>query len=238
MPLRNKPLNPTGKKHKFGRAWMHEHVSDHWVQEAKAKGYRSRAAFKLAELADRDKLLRRGMTVVDLGAAPGSWCQLLRERLGPSATIIAFDLLPMDPIAGVQILQGDFREEPGLAALSSRLEGKKVDLVLSDLAPNLSGVDAADQARSVHLGELAVEFAIRWLKTGGDAVIKAFQGAGFAQFQRELQIHFDKVYVRKPKASRDRSREVYLVGKGFREMSPVNDNLGKIARLARGSGKV
>ena len=238
MPLRNKPLNPAGKKHKFGRVWMHEHVSDHWVQEAKAKGYRSRAAFKLAELADRDKLLRRGMTVVDLGAAPGSWCQLLRERLGPSVKIIALDLLPMDPIGGVQFIQGDLREDSGLEALSTLLAGKKVDLVLSDLAPNLSGVDAADQARSVHLGELAVEFAARWLNPGGDAVIKAFPGAGFAEVRREMQIHFDKVYVRKPKASRDRSRDVYLVGKGFREMSSVSDNLTKMDRLARGSGKV
>src|SRR6266699_3396812 len=137
MPARNKSLNPAGKKHKFGRAWMHEHVSDHWVQEAKAKGYRSRAAFKLAELVDRDKLLRPGMTVVDLGASPGSWCQLLRERLGAAAIIIALDLLPMEPIAGVQFIQGDFREDSGLAALSSCLAGKKVDLVLSDLAPNL-----------------------------------------------------------------------------------------------------
>jgi len=229
MPLRNKPLNPAGKKHKFGKAWMHEHVSDHWVQEAKAKGYRSRAAFKLAELADRDKLLRPGMTVVDLGAAPGSWCQLLRERLGPSATIVALDLLPMDPIAGVQFIQSDLREDSGLEALSKRLAGRRVDLVLSDLAPNLSGVDAADQARSVHLGELAIEFAVRWLRLGGDAVIKAFQGAGFAEFQHQMQIHFDKVYVRKPKASRDRSREVYLVGKGFRDLLSVSDNLKKLA---------
>lgn len=238
MPLRKKPLNPTGKKHKFGKAWMHEHVSDHWVQEAKAHGYRSRAAFKLAELAERDKLLRPGMTVVDLGAAPGSWSQLLRERLGPSATIVALDLLPMDPIAGVQFMQGDFREDSGLEALASRLGGKKVDLVLSDLAPNLSGVDAADQARSVHLGELAVDFAVRWLRPGGDVVIKAFQGAGFAEFQRRMEIHFDKVYVRKPKASRDRSREVYLIGKRFRDLSSVSDNFRKIERLARGSGKV
>ncbi len=209
---------------------MHEHVSDHWVQEAKAKGYRSRAAFKLAELADKDRLLRDGMTAVDLGAAPGSWCQLLRERLGSSATIVALDLLPMEPVAGVRYIQGDFREESALAALASSLDGKKVDLVLSDLAPNLSGIDVADQARSVHLGELALEFASRWLRPGGDAVIKAFQGAGFAEFQRQMRVYFDKVYVRKPKASRDRSREVYLVGKGFRDLSSVSDNLQKLHR--------
>jgi 23S rRNA (uridine2552-2'-O)-methyltransferase len=230
MPARNKSLNPAGKKHKFGRAWMHEHVSDHWVQEAKARGYRSRAAFKLAELADRDKLLRPGMTVVDLGAAPGSWCQLLRERLGPSATVVALDVLPMDPIAGVEFIQGDFREDSALAALASSLEGKKVDLVLSDLAPNLSGIDAADQARSVHLGELALDFAARWLRPGGDAVVKAFQGAGFPEFQRQMKVHFDKVYVRKPKASRDRSREIYLVGKNFLVLSFVSDNLQKLAQ--------
>jgi len=165
------------------------------------------------------------MTTVDLGAAPGSWSQLLRERLGPSATIVALDLLPMDPIAGVQFIQGDFREDSALTALASSLKGKKVDLVLSDLAPNLSGIDAADQARSVHLGELALDFATQWLRAGGDVVVKAFQGAGFTEFQRQLQIHFDKVYVRKPKASRDRSREVYLVGKGFRDLSSVSDNL-------------
>jgi 23S rRNA (uridine2552-2'-O)-methyltransferase len=238
MPARNKSLNPAGKKHKFGKAWMHEHVSDHWVQEAKAKGYRSRAAFKLAELADKDKLLRPGMTAVDLGAAPGSWSQLLRERLGPSATIVAVDLLPMDPVAGVQFIQGDFREDSALAGLASCLHGKKIDLVLSDLAPNLSGIDAADQARSVHLGELALDFATQWLRTGGDAVVKAFQGAGFVEFQRQMEVHFDKVYVRKPKASRDRSREVFLVGKGFRDLSSVSDSLPKLGRLARDRAKV
>src|SRR5437588_4452597 len=164
------------------------------------------------------------MTVVDLGAAPGSWCQLLRERLGPAGRIVGIDLLHIDPIPGVDFIHGDFREDSGLAALSSALGTRKVDLVLSDLAPNLSGVDAADQARSVHLGELALEFATQWLQPGGDLVVKAFQGAGFAEFQRSMQIHFGKVYVRKPKASRDRSREVYLVGKGFRPLSSDSDN--------------
>jgi len=135
----------------------------------------------------------------------------------------------MDPIAGVQFIQGDFREDSALAALASTLHGK-IDLVLSDLAPNLSGIDAADQARSVHLGELALDFAIRWLRTGGDMVVKAFQGAGFPEFQRQMQIHFDKVYVRKPKASRDRSREVYLVGKGFLDLSSVSDSLQKLGQ--------
>jgi 23S rRNA (uridine2552-2'-O)-methyltransferase len=219
MPVRSGPLNPAGKKHKFGKAWMHEHVSDHWVQEAKAKGYRSRAAFKLLELADRDDLLRPGMTVVDLGAAPGSWCQVLRERLGPDARVVAVDLLPLEPLAGVAFVQGDFQDDATLRALEASLGGRKVDLVLSDLAPNISGIASADQARSVHLGELALDFARDWLQPGGDLVVKAFQGEGFTNLQRAFGASFDKFHVRKPRASRDRSREVFLVGKGFRPSS-------------------
>src|SRR5215831_17609321 len=207
------------KKHRFNKAWMHEHVTDPYVREAQAKGYRSRAAFKLLELAEKDKLLRPGLTVVDLGAAPGSWCQVLRQQLGPKALIVAVDLLPMDPIAGVRFVQGDFREEPTVRALEAALEGRRADLVLSDLAPNISGVASADQARSVLLGELALAFAESWLQPGGDLVVKAFQGAGFSELQRRLQASFGKVYVRKPKASRDRSREVYLVAKGLRQSS-------------------
>lgn len=193
---------------------MQRHVHDPWVKEATRLGYRSRAAFKLVELAERDKLFRPGMSVVDLGAAPGSWTQVLRQRLGAGARIIALDVLQMDPLPGVEVIQGDFREDVTLAALEKALGGRKVDLVVSDLSPNLSGIDAADQARAVHLGELALEFAAAWLGIGGDLVVKAFQGEGFADFQRSMQAHFDKVYVRKPKASRDSSREVYLVGKG------------------------
>ena len=201
------------KKHKFVKAWVQEHVNDHWVKEATRLGYRSRAAFKLLELAEKDQLLRPGMAVVDLGSAPGSWSQVLHQRLGAKARIVAIDLLPMDPIRGVVFVQGDFREPEGLAAVEAALEGRRVDLVVSDLAPNLSGVEAADQARSVHLGELALEFSRQWLQPGGDLVVKAFQGGGFADLQRALQAHFEKVYVRKPKASRDRSPEVYLVAK-------------------------
>lgn len=204
------------KKNKFVKAWMAEHVSDPWVKEATRLGYRSRAAFKLLELAEKDKLFRPGMRVADLGAAPGSWSQVLRERLGPSAAIIAIDLLPMDPIAGVTLVQADFRQDEGLAALERALGGRKLDLVVSDLSPNLSGVEAADQARSVHLGELTLEFALAWLQPGGDLVVKAFQGEGFAPFRRSIEAHFAKAYVRKPKASRDRSREVYLVAKGLK----------------------
>lgn len=201
------------KKHKFVKAWVQEHVNDHWVKEATRLGYRSRAAFKLLELAEKDKLLRPGMAVVDLGSAPGSWSQVLHQQLGARARIVAIDLLPMDPVRGVVFIQGDFREPEGLAAVEAALDGGKVDLVVSDLAPNLSGVEAADQARSVHLGELALEFSRHWLQPGGDLVVKAFQGGGFTELHRALQEHFEKVYVRKPKASRDRSREVYLVAK-------------------------
>jgi 23S rRNA (uridine2552-2'-O)-methyltransferase len=216
MRARAKTLNTAGKKHKFGKAWMQEHVSDHWVQEAQRRGYRSRAAFKLIELAAKDKLFRPGMTVVDLGAAPGSWCQVLRERLGADARIIAVDLLPMDPIAGVRLIRGDWLDPATLEAVLTALDGRPVDLVLSDLAPNISGIESADQARSVYLGELALEFATGTLQPGGNLVVKAFQGEGIALLQRAFAAHFDKAYVRKPKASRDRSREVFLVGKGFR----------------------
>jgi 23S rRNA (uridine2552-2'-O)-methyltransferase len=213
MATARNPRNPTGKKHRFNKAWMQEHVLDHYVTEAKRLGYRSRAAFKLAELIDKDKLLRAGMTVIDLGAAPGSWSQVVREKLGASGRVIAIDLLPMDGMPGVEFIQGDFREDSGIAALVAALRGKKADLVLSDLAPNLSGVQSADQARSVYLGELALDFAEEWLQPGGDLVVKAFQGAGFPEFQTAMQARFDKVYARKPKASRARSPEVYLVGK-------------------------
>ena len=203
------------RKNKVVKAWMDAHVNDPWVKEAARRGYRSRAAFKLIELAERDHLFKPGMRAVDLGAAPGSWTQVLRERLGPKATIVAIDLLPMDPIGGVKVVQADFREDRGVAALHEALGEDKIDLVVSDMSPNLSGVDAADQARAVHLGELALDFARSRLQPEGDLVVKAFQGAGFAQLRRGLEAHFTKVYVRKPKASRDRSREVYLVGKAL-----------------------
>ena len=213
------PLNPEGKKHRFGKAWMQEHVHDHYVQEAKRRGYRSRAAFKLLELDARDKLIRPGMTAVDLGAAPGSWSQVLHERIGSRGRIVAVDILPMDPVAGVTFVQADFREDAGLAAVQQALEGRPVDLVVSDMAPNLSGVEPADQARSVHLGELALDFAISHLRAGGDLAVKVFQGSGLAELQRAMAARFAKVYVRKPKSSRDRSSEVYLLGTGCRPQS-------------------
>jgi 23S rRNA (uridine2552-2'-O)-methyltransferase len=212
----SKPLNPSAKKHKFTKAWMQEHVHDHWVKEAARLGYRSRAAFKLIELAAKDRLFRPGMSVVDLGSAPGSWAQVLRERLGGTARIVALDVLEMAPLPGITVIRGDFREDAVLAMLKEVLAGRKVDLVVSDLAPNLSGIESVDQARAVHLGELALDFACAWLQPGGDLVVKAFQGEGFGEFQRAMQGHFEKVQVRKPKASRDRSREVYLVAKGLK----------------------
>lgn len=205
---------PSKKKNKFVKAWIQEHVNDHWVQEATRLGYRSRAAFKLLELAEKDHLFRPGIAVVDLGSAPGSWTQVLRQRLGGGARIVAIDLLPMEPLTGVTFIQGDFREDSGLVAVEAALAGRRCDLVLSDMAPNLSGIETVDQARTVHLAELALEFAVQWLQPGGDVAIKTFQGEGFQEFQRMMQVHFGKVHVRKPKASRDRSREVFLVGKG------------------------
>ena len=210
------PLNPGRKKHRFGKAWMHEHVTDPYVKEAARRGYRSRAAFKLQELAERDQLLRPGMTVIDLGAAPGSWSQVLRERLGPRSRIVAIDRLPMNGIAGVEFVQADFEQDEGLALLEKALGGARVDLVLSDISPNLSGIDVVDQARSIHLAELAFAFACAHLQPGGDLVVKVFQGAGLDAFQRAVRAHFTKIYLRKPKASRDRSREHYLVAKGLR----------------------
>lgn len=210
-------LNPSGKKHRFGKAWMREHLTDPYVREAARLGYRSRAAFKLKELAQRDRLFSPGMTVVDLGAAPGSWSQVLREALGAKSRIVAIDLLPMDPIAGVQAIRADFESDEGLAAVEAALDGAPVDLVVCDLSPNLSGIDVADQARSVRLAELALAFARSHLQPGGDLVVKVFQGAGLDAFQRAARSDFTNTYLRKPKASRDRSREHYLVGKGFRE---------------------
>ncbi|HEV8500135.1 MAG TPA: RlmE family RNA methyltransferase [Casimicrobiaceae bacterium] len=209
------PLNPAGRKHRFGKAWMHEHVTDHWVQEARRLGYRSRAAFKLLEIADKDKLFRPGIRAVDLGAAPGSWSQVLAQKLGRAGRIVAIDLLPMDAIAGVALIRGDFASDEGLAAVEAALDGRNVDLVVSDMAPNLSGIDAVDRARGVHLAELALEFAAAWLEPGGDLAVKMFQGEGFDAYVRQVSGHFRKTYVRKPKASRDRSREVFVVGKGF-----------------------
>lgn len=191
-------------------------MNDPWVQRAQAEGYRARAAYKLIEIDERDHLLRSGALVVDLGAAPGSWCQVAVKRCGPKGKVFALDLLPMEAVAGVDFLLGDFSEDAVLEELERRLEGARVDLVMSDMAPNLSGVATVDQARSIHLCELALDFAARHLKPGGQFVVKVFQGEGFMEFRRQMEAAFSSVQVRKPKASRDRSAEVYLLAKGLR----------------------
>ena len=204
------------KRNKTSKAWMHEHLNDPYVQRAQSEGYRARAAYKLLEIDDRDHLLRAGAVVVDLGAAPGSWCQVAVKRCGAAGRVFALDILPLEPVPGVDILQGDFTEEGVLEELERRLDGARVDAVLSDMSPNLSGVAAVDQARSIHLCELALDFAARHLKPGGQFVVKVFQGEGFMAYRKAMEAVFASVQVRKPKASRDRSAEVYLLGKGLR----------------------
>ena len=196
---------------------MHEHVTDPYVQRAKAEGWRSRAAFKLMEIDEWDKghrLFKPGMLVVDLGSAPGGWSQVAAQRAGSGGRVLALDVLEMAPVAGVEFIIGDFREDASLAELETRLAGRPVDLVISDMSPNLSGIASVDQARAVLLAELALDFAGRHLNRGGDLLVKAFQGAGFAGVRAAMMLVFGKVVVCKPKASRDRSKEVYLLGRG------------------------
>jgi 23S rRNA (uridine2552-2'-O)-methyltransferase len=204
------------KKNKTSRAWVHDHVNDPYVQRAQADGYRARAAYKLLEVDERDHLLKPGAVVVDLGSTPGSWCQVAVKRCGPKGRVFALDILPMEVVPGVDFLHGDFTEDAVLEALEARLDGAKVDVVLSDMAPNLSGVAAVDQARSIHLCELALDFAVRHLKPGGQFLVKVFQGEGFMAYRKQVEAAFSSVQVRKPMASRDRSAEVYLLGKGLR----------------------
>lgn len=201
---------------KTSSRWLREHFDDVYVKKAQAEGLRSRAVFKLEELIERDRLLKPGISVVDLGAAPGSWSQLVRKRLGDSGRVLAMDILPMQGLAGVEFLQGDFRETEVLQQLEALLDGQKVDLVLSDMAPNMSGVALADQIRSMDLAELALDFSRQWLKPGGSFLIKLFQGAGFDDYLRSLRSDFTKVTMRKPKASRARSREVYALAVGLK----------------------
>jgi 23S rRNA (uridine2552-2'-O)-methyltransferase len=193
--------------------WLSEHFSDEYVKLAQAQGYRSRAVFKLKELDEREHLFKPGLVVLDLGAAPGGWSQYAAERIGKSGKIIALDLLPVEEIPGVTFIQGDFREEAVLAQLMAELDGRPVDLVLSDMAPNMSGNRVVDQARGMHLAELALETVRDTLKPGGTFVTKLFQGSDVDAFVKDVRALFAKVSMRKPKASRDRSPEVYLVGK-------------------------
>lgn len=195
---------------------MQEHVSDLYVRRAKAEGYRSRAAYKLMELDERDHLLRPGLWVVDLGAAPGGWSQVAAARVGKAGRVVAVDVLEMAPLPGVEFILGDFSEEATLVRVARALDGHAADLVLSDMAPNMSGMAEVDQARSLHLAELALEFCTRHLKPGGGLLVKVFQGAGFDGFVAELRRRFSRVAVRKPRSSRSRSAEVYLLATGFR----------------------
>lgn len=199
---------------------MQEHVNDEFVRRARQEGYRARAAYKLIEIDDRDKLIRPGMTIVDLGAAPGSWSQVASRRLQGRGHVIALDLLEMAPVNGVTFIQGDFREQAVLEQLEQALNGQSVDLVIADMAPNISGISAMDQAAAAYLTELALEFSLKWLKPEGSFLVKVFAGSGFDDIVRSMRAGFDKVVTRKPKASRDRSSEVYLLGLRRRSATP------------------
>ena len=203
-------------KTKSSRGWLREHFDDPYVKKAQFEGRRSRALFKLEEIDNKDKLLKRGATVVDLGAAPGGWSELAIEKVGDKGKVFALDILPMDAIAGVQFIQGDFREESVLTQLLNEMGEHKADLVLSDMAPNISGMSAVDQPRAMYLVELALDLARQVLNKGGSLLVKIFQGEGFDQYLAEVRTAFSSVKVRKPDASRARSREVYILAKGFK----------------------
>ena len=196
------------------KAWMHEHINDEFVKRAQKEGYRARAAYKLTEIDDKDKLIKPGMTIVDLGATPGSWSQVVVQRLKGQGRVIALDLLEMEPIKGVEFIQGDFREDAVLKQLENSLNSKQVDLVIADMAPNISGITIVDQAGAAYLTELALEFSKEWLKPSGNFLVKVFIGEGFDEIVKNMRGMFDKVVTRKPKASRGRSNEVYLLGLG------------------------
>lgn len=196
--------------------WLKEHFADKYVQEAHKKGLRSRAVFKIDEIQQKDKLIRPGMTIVDLGAAPGGWSQFCVDQLHDNGRIIACDILPMDPIAGVDFLQGDFREEAVLNALLERVGDHKVDVILSDMAPNMSGTNAVDQPRAMYLVELALDMCKQVLAPKGSFVVKVFQGVGFEEYLKDVRSLFSVVKIRKPDSSRSRSREVYIVATGFK----------------------
>ena len=201
------------KRTKSSGAWLNEHVHDTYVKLAQKQGYRARAAFKLLEINEKDKLITADTVLADLGSAPGSWSQVAMESIGPRGRVFAMDILPMEPVKGVEFIQGDFREEEVLQQLVDLLNGQKLDLVISDIAPNMTGNTVTDQARSFYLCELAYDFAINHLKPGGHFLIKVFQGAGYEEYVKLLRESFTEVLVRKPKASRDRSNEIYLLAR-------------------------
>ncbi len=201
---------------KSSSQWLQEHHGDKYVKQSKGDGYRSRASYKLIELDNKDKLFKSGMTVVDLGAAPGGWSQVAAERVGDKGRVVASDILPMDSMAGVEFVQGDFTEEAVLAEVMRALGDAPADLVISDMAPNMSGMAAVDQPAAMYLVELALDMARQVLKPGGNFIAKVFQGEGFDEYLKEMRQSFKTVVTRKPDASRARSREVYLLGKGFK----------------------
>ena len=201
---------------KSSSRWMQEHFEDEYVKMAQAQGYRSRAVFKLKEIQDKDQLIKPGMNIVDLGAAPGGWSQFARQLIGKKNKLVALDILPMDALDGVDFIQGDFREETVLEQLFAVLQGEPVNLVMSDMAPNMSGNKGVDLPRAIYLGELALDTAKTVLSKDGSFLVKLFHGEGFESFHNEVQRHFSKVVIRKPKASRPRSNEVYILAKGFK----------------------
>lgn len=206
------------KRSKTSKGWMQEHLNDPWVLKAKAEGMRSRAVYKLLEIDKKDRLLKPGMVVVDLGSAPGSWSQVAAPRIKPGGELFALDILPMDPLPDVTFLQGDFREESVLTEFERLLAGRVVDLVLSDMAPNMSGNAVSDDGRMMCLAELALDFARQHLRPGGNMLIKLFQGAGFMEYRAAMMKLFHTLHSRKPEASRDRSAEVYLLGLDKRQV--------------------
>lgn len=201
---------------KSSSSWLKEHFDDEYVKKAQQEGYRSRAVYKLQEINKTDRILRPGMTIIDLGAAPGGWSQLARQIMGVKGTVIALDILPMEPLNGVDFIQGDFSEQAVLDALLASLGADKAGLVMSDMAPNISGINSVDQPRAMYLAELALELARNILMPGGDLLIKVFQGGGFDELYKDLRSSFRQVLVRKPKASRARAREVYMLARTFR----------------------
>lgn len=201
---------------KSSRQWLKEHFSDAWVKRSQEEGYRSRASYKLLELQQRDRFIKPGMTVIDLGAAPGGWSQVVANIVGPAGRVIACDLLPMDAVPGVQFIQGDFTDSAVLERLMAELDGARADLVISDMAPNISGVKDIDQPRAMYLAELALDLAKSILSPGAYFLVKVFQGEGFETFQQDLRKSFKSVKARKPAASRARSREIYLLAAGFK----------------------
>ena len=201
---------------KTSKAWLKEHFDDSYVKLAKEKGYRSRASFKLLDIQEKDHLFKKGMTVVDLGAAPGGWSQIAAELVGDNGRVVASDILPMDSLAGVEFVQGDFTEESVLNEILTVMDGELADLVISDMAPNMSGMNSIDQPAAMYLVELALEMAKDVLKPKGNFVAKVFQGEGFDQYLLDVRANFDRVVTRKPDSSRARSREVYIIGRGFK----------------------